>query len=77
MTVLYQFLTNTRGDPLLGLQSSIVLKRANKEVETPITHSRILLQVSSVSDPIGLIATFSVHILKCIRAKTLIQQNRT
>ena len=58
---------NTKGFSVLGLQWTViddslkVCRGTNKEVETPITQRKILSLVSSVFDPIGLFAPFSVH----------------
>ena len=58
---------NTEGSSVLGLQWTVtddslqVFRGTNKEVETPITQRKILPLVSSVFDPIGLFAPFSVH----------------
>ena len=58
---------NTEGSSVLGLQWTVtddslqVCRRTNKEVEAPITQRKILSLVSSVFDPIGLFAPFSVH----------------
>ena len=63
---------------MLGLQWTIiddslqVCRGTSKKVETPITHRKILSLVSSVFDPFGLFAPFSVHmrrLLKCIWTK--------
>ena len=58
---------NTEGSSVLGLQWTViddslqVCRGTNKEVETPITQRKILSLVSSVFEPIGLLAPFSVH----------------
>ena len=58
---------NTEGSSVLGLQWTVsddslqVCRGTNKEVEAPITQRKILFLVSSVFDPIGLFAPFSVH----------------
>ena len=58
---------NTEGSSVLGLQWTVsddslqVCRRTNKEVEAPITQRKILSLVSSVFDPIGLFAPFSVR----------------
>ena len=70
---------STEGSSVLGLQWTItddsfqVCRGTNKEVETPITRRKNLSVVSSVFDPIGLFAPFSVHmrrLLKSIWTKT-------
>ena len=59
--------SNTEGSSVLGLQWTVtddslqVCRGTNKEVEAPITESKILSLVSSVFDPIGLFAPLSVH----------------
>ena len=67
------------GSSVLGLQWTIideslqVCRGTSKEVETPITQRKILSLVSSVFDPLGLFAPFSVHmrrLLKSIWTKT-------
>ena len=58
---------NTEGSSVLGLQWTVtddslhVCRGTNKEVEAPITQRKILSLVSSVIDPIGLFAPYSVH----------------
>ena len=39
----------------------------NKEVEAPITQKKIMSLVSSVFDPIGLFAPFSVHMRRLLK----------
>ena len=68
---------NTEGSSVLGLQWTViddsrqVFRGTNKEVEAHITQRKILSLVSSVFDPIGLFAPFSVHVrlLKSIWTK--------
>ena len=58
---------NTEGSSVLGLQWTViddsfqVCRGTNKEVEASITQRKFLSLVSSVFDPIGLFASFSVH----------------
>ena len=58
---------------MLGLQWTVtedslqVCKGTNKEVETPITQRKISSLVSSVFDPIGLFAPFSVHMRRLLK----------
>ena len=64
---------NTEGSSVLGLQWTVtddslqVCRGTNKEVETPITQRKILSLVSSVFDPIGLFAPFSVHMRRLLK----------
>ena len=64
---------NTKGSSVLGLQWTInedslqVCRGTNKEVEAPITQRKILSLVSSVFDPIGLFAPFSVHMRRLLK----------
>ena len=64
---------NTEGFLVLGLQWTVtddslqVCRGTNKEVEAPITQRKILSLVSSVFDPIGLIAPFSVHMRRLLK----------
>ena len=44
-----------------------VCRGTNKEVEAPIIQRKILSLVSSVFDPIGLFALFSVHIRRLLK----------
>ena len=63
--------SNAQGSSVLGLQWNVtddslqVCRGTNKEVEAPITQRKILSLVSSVFDPIGLFAPFSVH-MRCL-----------
>ena len=58
---------NTEGSSALGLQWTVtndslqVCRGTNKEIEAPKTQRKILSLVSSVFNPIGLFAPFSVH----------------
>ena len=58
---------------MLGLQWTVtdnslqVCRGTNKEVEAPITQRMILSLVSSVTDPIGLFALFSVHMRRLVK----------
>ena len=64
---------NTEGSSVLGLQWTViddslqVRRGTNKEVEAPITQRTILSLVSSVFDPIGLFAPFSVHLRRLLK----------
>ena len=64
---------STEGSSVLGLQWTVtddslqVCRGTNKEVETPITQRKILSLVSSVFDPIGLFAPFSVHMRRLLK----------
>ena len=64
---------NTEGSSLLGLQRTVTddslqeCRGTNKEVETSITKKKILSLVSSVLDPIGLLAPFSVHMRRLLK----------
>ena len=59
---------------MLGLQWTIiddslqVCRGTSKEVETPITQRTILSLVSSVFDPLGLFAPFSVHMRRLLKS---------
>ena len=63
---------NTEGSSVLGLQWTViddslqVCRGTNKEIEAPITQRKILSLVSSVFDPIGLFAPFSVHMRRLL-----------
>ena len=65
--------TNTEGSSVLGLQWTVtddsfqLCRGTNKEVEAPITQRKILSLVSSVFDPIGLFAPFSVHMRRLLK----------
>ena len=65
---------NTEGFSVLGLQWTVtddslqVCKGTNKEVELPISQRKILSLVSSVFDPIGLFAPFSVHMRQLLKS---------
>ena len=65
---------NVEGSSVLGLQWNVtddclqVCRGTNKEVETPITQRKILSLVSSVFDPIGLFAPFSVHMRRLLKS---------
>ena len=62
------------GSSVLGLQWTIiddslqVCRGTSKEVETPITQRKILSLVSSVFDPLGLFAPFSVHMRRLLKS---------
>ena len=64
---------NTEGSSVLGLQWTVtddslqVCRGTDKEVEAPITQRKILSLVSSVFDPIGLFAPFSVHMRRLLK----------
>ena len=64
---------NTEGSSVLGLHWTViddnlqVCRGTNKEVEAPITQRKILSLVSSVFDPIGLFAPFSVHMRRLLK----------
>ena len=64
---------NAEGSSVLGLQWTVtddslqVCSGKNKEVEAPITQRKILSLVSSVFDPIGLFAPFSVHMRRLLK----------
>ena len=64
---------NTEGSSVLGLQWAVtddtlqVCRVTNKEVEASITQRKILSLVSSVFDPIGLFAPFSVHMRRLLK----------
>ena len=63
----------TEGSGVLGQQWNVidnslqVCRGTNKEVEAPITQRKILSLVSSVFDPIGLFAPFSVHMRRLLK----------
>ena len=65
---------NTDGSSVLGLQWTVtddslqLCRGTNKEVETPITQKKILSLVSSVFNPIGLFAPFSVHMRRVLKS---------
>ena len=65
---------STEGSSVLGLQWTVtddslqVCRGTNKEVEAPITQRKILSLVSSVFDPIGLFAPFSVHMRRLLKS---------
>ena len=65
---------NTEGTSVLGLQWTFiddtpnVCRGTNKKVEAPITQRKILSFVSSVFDPIGLFAPFSVHMRRLLKS---------
>ena len=65
------------GSSVLGLQWTInddslqvcrVCRGTSKEVETPITWRKILSLVSSVFDPLGPFAPFSVHMRRLLKS---------
>ena len=62
------------GSSVLGLQWTItgdslqVCRGTSKGVETPITQRKILSLVSSVFDPLGLFAPFSVHMRRLLKS---------
>ena len=62
------------GSSVPGLQCTIiddslqVCRGTSKEVETSITQSKILSLVSSVFDPLGLFAPFSVHMRRLLKS---------
>ena len=64
---------HTEGSSVLGLQWTVtddslqVCRGTNKEVEIPITQRKILSLVSSVFDPIGFFAPFSVHMRRLLK----------
>ena len=64
---------NAERSSVLGLHWTVtddslqVCRGTNKEVETPITQRKILSLVSSVFDPIGLFAPFSVHMRRLLK----------
>ena len=64
---------NTEGSSVLGLQWTVIdeslqlCRGTNKEAEAPITQRKILSSVSSVFDPIGLFAPFSVHLRRLLK----------
>ena len=64
---------NAEGSSVLGLQWTViddnlqVCRGTNKEVENPITQRKILSLVSSVFDPIGVFAPFSVHMRRLLK----------
>ena len=64
---------STEGSSVIGLQWTVtgdslqVCGGTNKEVETLITQRKILSLVSSLFDPIGLFAPFSVHMRRLLK----------
>ena len=64
---------STEGSSVLGLQWTVtednlqVCRGTSKEVETPINQRKILSLKSSVFDPIGLFAPFSVHMRRLLK----------
>ena len=59
------------GSSVLGFQWTItneVCRGTSKKVETPITQKKILSLVSSVFDPLGLFAPFSVHMRQLLKS---------
>ena len=62
------------GSSVLGLQWTIindslqVCRETSKKFETPITQRKILPLVSSVFDPLGLFAPFSVHMRRLLKS---------
>ena len=62
------------GSSVLGLQWTIindslqVCRGTSKKVETPITQKKVLSLVSSVFDPLGLFAPFSVHMRRLLKS---------
>ena len=64
---------NMEGSSVLGRQWTVeddclqVCRGTNMEVEAPITHRKILSLVSSVINPIGLFAPFSVHMRRLLK----------
>ena len=64
---------NAQGSSVLGLQWNVtddslqVCRGTNKEVEAPINQRKILSPVSSVFDPIGLFALFSVRMRRLLK----------
>ena len=65
--------TNTEGSSVLGLQWTViddslqVSRGTNKEVELPIIQRKILTLASSVFNPIGLFAPFSVRMRRLLK----------
>ena len=65
---------DTEGSSVLGPQWTVtddslqVCRGTNKETETPKTQRKILSLVSSVFDPIGLFAPFSVHMRRLLKS---------
>ena len=65
---------NVEGSSVLGLQWTVtddslqVCRGWNKEMEVPINQRKILSFVSSVFDPIGLFAPFSVHMRRLLKS---------
>ena len=64
---------NTEGSLVLGLQWTViddslqVCRNTNKEVEATINQRKILSLASSVFDPIGLFAPFSVNMRRLLK----------
>ena len=64
---------NKEGSSVLGLQWTViddslqVCRGTNKEVDAPITQRKIFSLISSVFDPIGLFAPFSVHMRRLLK----------
>ena len=62
------------GSSVLGLHWTItddslqVFRGTSKEVQNPITQRKILSLVSSVFDPLGLLAPFSVHMRRLLKS---------